>query len=146
MDDRYENLYGEFELRMRYEYLDEFNIGREVPITPEMLDDVIPYEITEKLAEGEVTFEEYLDEVSQYLDKDNFHKLVEKLYDRSYDLGECFEKNITFVAVQDNKLTWSSIASGDDKKLLKTHFGLIKMFLKEIFGSEIKIVNTSHKR
>lgn len=59
---------GEFELERRYEYLAEFNVGREVQITPELLDTDIPPRITKKLAEGTVTFEEYLDEVSEYLE------------------------------------------------------------------------------
>jgi hypothetical protein len=59
---------GEFELERRYEYLAEFNKGREVEITPEVLDNDIPPRITAKLAKGEVTFEDYLDEVSEYLE------------------------------------------------------------------------------
>ncbi len=60
---------GQFEIDRRYTYLDEFNIGRETPITPELLDSEVPPRITKKLAEAEITFEEYLDEVSEYLDK-----------------------------------------------------------------------------
>ena len=60
---------GEFELDRRYAYLKEFNVGREIEITPELLDTDIPPRITKKLAEASITFEEYLDEVSEYLSK-----------------------------------------------------------------------------
>ena len=149
LNDRYKNLYGEFELARRYKYLDEFNIGREVPITPEILDEIIPYAITEKLAKGEITFEEYLAEASEYLakgkDKDKFYEIVKKLYDRDYNLGICFEKNITFVTFQDNKVTWHSIASAEDEKILSENWGLINMFVKDTFGFETKIINRSKK-
>ena len=60
---------GEFELERRYAYLEQFNVGRKLQITPELLDSDVPPRITKKLAEGEVTFEEYLDEVDTYLSK-----------------------------------------------------------------------------
>lgn len=56
-----------YELERRYEYLDKFNEGREIPITPEILDTDVPPRITKQLAEGKITFENYLDEVSEYL-------------------------------------------------------------------------------
>jgi uncharacterized protein YpiB (UPF0302 family) len=132
------------ELQRRYDYLDEFNKEREVPITPELLGNDIPPRITNKLAKDEITFEEFLDGVSEYLkyqDKGKFNKLVKKIYDRGYDLGTCFEHNVSFVSYVDNKLTWTSTAFGEDKKLLITHWGVINMFVKEIFGPETKIIN-----
>ena len=75
-----------------------------------------------------------------------FDALVQKIYDRDYDLGACFERNISFESFEDNKLTWGSSAEGDDKKLLITHWGLINMFVKELFGFETKIVNISKKK
>jgi DNA polymerase-3 subunit gamma/tau len=75
-----------------------------------------------------------------------FDTLVKKLYDRDYELGSCFERNIAFESFADNKLTWGSMAEGEDKKMLITHWGLIKMFVKDIFGFETKIVNMSKKK
>ncbi len=143
-DARNHDLDGDDELQRRYDYLDEFNEGREVPITPELLDDDIPPRITNKLAKGEITFEKYLDEVSEYLeylDKGKYNNLVQKIYDRDYDLGSCFERNISFVSYVNNKLTWTSTAIGEDKKLLITHWGVINMFVKDTFGFETKIIN-----
>ena len=134
------------ELARRYMYLDKFNIDRDVPITPEILDDDIPVEITAKLADGILTFEEYLDEVSEYLDKDKFNYLIQKIYDRNYELGSSFERNITFYSHGNNTLTWNSTASGEDKKILITHWGIINMFVKDIFGYETKIINIPMKK
>ncbi len=75
-----------------------------------------------------------------------FDTLVKKLYDRDYDLGACFERNISFESFADNKLTWGSMADGADKKMLITHWGLINMFVKDIFGFETKIINTPKKK
>ncbi len=75
-----------------------------------------------------------------------FDTLVKKLYDRDYDLGACFERNISFESFADNKLTWGSMAEAADKKTLITHWGLINMFVKDIFGFETKIINTPKKK
>ncbi len=75
-----------------------------------------------------------------------FDVLVKKLYDRDYDLGACFERNISFENFEDNKLTWGSMADGADKKMLITHWGLINMFVKDIFGFETKIINMPKKK
>ncbi len=70
-----------------------------------------------------------------------FKSLISKIYDRDYELGECFETNISYESFKDNKLTWHSTAEGNDKKLLIKHWGIIKMFVQELFGFETKIVN-----
>ncbi len=75
-----------------------------------------------------------------------FDVLVKKIYDRDYDLGQCFERNISFESFKENKLTWGSSAEGDDKKTLITHWGLINMFVKDLFGFETKIVNVAKKK
>jgi DNA polymerase-3 subunit gamma/tau len=75
-----------------------------------------------------------------------FDALIKKIYDRDYDLGQCFERNITFESFEENKLTWGSCAEGDDKKMLITHWGLINMFVKDTFGYETKIVNIAKKK
>lgn len=78
--------------------------------------------------------------------KKTFDLLVKKIYDRNYDLGQCFENNIEFESFEDNKLTWSSTAEGNEKKSLITHWGVINMFVKECFGFETKIVNLPKKK
>lgn len=68
-----------------------------------------------------------------------FEKLIIKLEDRSYALGECFKKNITYTSFSNNTLTWNSSASGEDKDLLKNSYPIIRQFVQEIFGIETKI-------
>ncbi|MBD3790000.1 MAG: DNA polymerase III subunit gamma/tau [Campylobacterales bacterium] len=70
-----------------------------------------------------------------------FETLIEKIFDRDFELGACFEANITYGSFQNGRLTWHSTAEGEEKKLLITHWGLINMFVKELFGFETKIVN-----
>ncbi|MCK4441320.1 MAG: DNA polymerase III subunit gamma/tau [Sulfurovaceae bacterium] len=72
-----------------------------------------------------------------------FENLVAKLYDRNYELGQCFESNITYNSFDNNRLTWESTAIDSDKKLLINNWGLIRMFVQEIFGIETKIKNIS---
>lgn len=75
-----------------------------------------------------------------------FDMFIKKLYDRDYDLGACFERNIAFQNFEDNTLTWESMVEGEDKKTLTTHWGLINMFAKDTFGFETKIVNVAKKK
>jgi len=70
-----------------------------------------------------------------------FETLIRKVYDRNYDLGSCFERNIHFESFSDGSLTWGSEAVGEDKKMLITHWSLIKMFVQDLFGIETKIIN-----
>jgi DNA polymerase-3 subunit gamma/tau len=70
-----------------------------------------------------------------------FKKLKEKLYDRDFDLGECFEKNISFNKYTDNTLSWNSTAEAQDRQHLISHWSLINRFVKNIFGDKTKIVN-----
>jgi len=75
-----------------------------------------------------------------------FDELLKKIYDRNYELGECFKRNIEFESFENGTLTWGSSAEGEDKKQLITHWGLIGMFVKDVFGYETKIVNVPKKK
>jgi len=72
-----------------------------------------------------------------------FKKLIEKIYDRNYELGEVFEQNITYNSFENDTLTWDSSAEGEDKKLLISQWGLIKTFVQEIFGIQTTIKSNS---
>ena len=77
--------------------------------------------------------------------RQTFDLLIKKIYDRDFDLGNCFERNISFESYTNNELTWGSVAEGEDKKLLITHWAVVKMFVQELFGIETKIINISKK-
>ena len=83
---------------------------------------------------------------SSSLNTVKFKELVSKIYDRNYDLGSCFEQHITFVSFENNQLTWESTAEGDNRKQLITHWGVINMFVKELYGFETKIKNIVKKK
>ena len=70
-----------------------------------------------------------------------FKKLLDKIYDRNYELGECFTQSIVYNSFENNLLTWESSATDEQKILLKNNWGLIRMMVQEIFGFETKIKN-----
>lgn len=79
-------------------------------------------------------------------DKKRFDALVQKIFDRDFELGMCFETNIEFESFKEGTLTWSSTAQGEEKKQLITHWGVINMFVKELFGFETKILNIAKEQ
>ncbi len=122
------------------------------PIMPENVEQVVVAPEPEVIQE--ITVEPIKEEVvppAPVSPKVNPHQktfdgLVKKIYDRDYDLGTCFERNIAFESFENNQLTWGSQADGDDKKMLIKHWGLINMFVKDLFGFETKIVNVAKKK
>ncbi len=68
-----------------------------------------------------------------------YKELTKKVYERNYDLGECFEKNFIFQSFENNALKIISYAQDDDRKFLYKHFGIIKTFAKDIFGLNIEL-------
>ncbi len=71
--------------------------------------------------------------------KKRFKDLIDKLYDRNYELGECFKNSIDFIEFSNSTLKISSSADGECKELLRQSSGIIKHFTQEIFGLETKI-------
>ncbi|MCI7484610.1 MAG: DNA polymerase III subunit gamma/tau [Helicobacter sp.] len=71
-----------------------------------------------------------------------FVKLKNAIYDRNYELGECFSKNIEFVSFANNVLSWKTSAQGDCKQMLSQGFAFIKNKITEIFGEGVSIEST----
>jgi len=71
--------------------------------------------------------------------KTQFEQLCERISDRSAELGVCFKNNVTFLSYEENTLTWESCAEGEDKELLKNSFGIIRQFVREIYGIDTQI-------
>lgn len=71
-----------------------------------------------------------------------FADLVAKIYDRDFVLGSCFERTIVFDKYENSTLHWISNANEDDKEKLKAGFGVIRKFVKDIFGTDTQIKNT----
>jgi DNA polymerase-3 subunit gamma/tau len=68
-----------------------------------------------------------------------YDQLTSKVYDRDYDLGECFQKNFIFNGFENNKLFIISKAQDEDRKLLYKYFGIIKTFAQDVFGSSVEL-------
>ena len=85
--------------------------------------------------------EEALQDDTSLQQQKTFDTLVKRIYDRDFDLGSCFERNIHFQSFENGALTWESEADGEEKKMLITHWAVIKMFVQDLFGIETKIVN-----
>ncbi|MFT2709583.1 DNA polymerase III subunit gamma/tau [Helicobacter pylori] len=67
----------------------------------------------------------------------NLFKQVQTLvYERNYELGAAFEKNIRFIDFdsQTKTLTWESLATHKDKELLREHFKIVKSIVDGVFG------------
>ncbi|GAA8107837.1 DNA polymerase III subunit gamma/tau [Helicobacter pylori] len=79
----------------------------------------------------------------------NLFKQVQTLvYERNYELGAVFEKNIRFIDFdsQTKILTWESLAADKDKELLRERFKIVKGIVDGIFGKgeNIKIALKNH--
>ncbi len=72
----------------------------------------------------------------------NLFKQVQTLvYERNYELGAVFEKNIRFIDFdsQTKTLTWESLAAHKDKELLRERFKIVKSIVDGVFGKGEKI-------
>jgi len=72
-----------------------------------------------------------------------FEELIVKMYDRNYELGECFKHAINYTSFNENILTWESAASSEQKTLLKNNWMTIRTFVQELYGYECKIKNNA---
>ncbi|PLY08569.1 MAG: DNA polymerase III subunit gamma/tau [Arcobacter sp.] len=68
-----------------------------------------------------------------------YSELTKKVYERSHDLGVCFEKNFIFQSFENNILNIVSYDQDEDRKFLYKHFGIIKTFAKDVFGLNIEL-------
>ncbi len=98
----------------------------------------IQEQIIEKPVTPEPTIEKPIDKGAKL-----FEALIDKMYDRNYELGECFKYSIKYLSFDNNILTWESSATPEQKTLLKNNWMTIRTFVQEIFGYETKIKNVS---
>lgn len=75
--------------------------------------------------------------------KEKFLSLIEKIQDRNYKLGKCFQENISFISYNNNILTWESCADAECKQDLKHGYSVIKHIVQELFGFNTKIKGIS---
>jgi len=68
-----------------------------------------------------------------------YKKLIEIIYEKSYELGECFEKSFTFSSYENDILKINSSAQGECKTKLYKNFAHIKMFVAEVYGDTTQL-------
>ncbi len=68
-----------------------------------------------------------------------YEAFLAKIYDRSFDLGECFKNCIEFLDFSSGCMSLASSASGDDQRRLRESSKVILQILRSLFGESAKI-------
>ncbi len=104
-------------------------------------------ESTEKIASAETPQTPMLS-VKDRIFHNLFKQVQTLVYERNYELGAVFEKNIRFIDFdsQTKTLTWESLAADKDKELLRERFKIVKSIVDGVFGKgeNIKIALKNH--
>lgn len=66
----------------------------------------------------------------------NFSSLIQKLYDRDYQIGEFFEKKVAFNGIENDVLKLTFYASEDELALLRKGYMGIMSVIRDIFGAK----------
>lgn len=83
---------------------------------------------------------------SQVATNSPYEMFLDKIYDRDYDVGECFKQDIEFVKFEDNKMYLISRAQGAHQQLLRNASRAIMEVLKATFNKDTKIEIASEKK
>lgn len=68
-----------------------------------------------------------------------YEAFLAKIYDRSFDLGECFKNCIEFLDFSSGCMSLASSATGDDQRRLRESSKVILRILRSLFGESAKI-------
>lgn len=68
-----------------------------------------------------------------------YEAFLAKIYDRSFDLGECFKNCIEFLEFSDGCMSLASSAAGEDQRRLRDGSKVILQILRSLFGESAKI-------
>ncbi len=123
------------------------NAPKQEPKSAERIEGTEKRENTEKIASAETPQTPMLSAKDRIFH--NLFKQVQTLvYERNYELGAVFEKNIRFIDFdsQTKTLTWESLATNKDKELLRERFKIVKGIVDGVFGKgeNIKIALKHH--
>ncbi|MFP5954887.1 DNA polymerase III subunit gamma/tau [Helicobacter pylori] len=124
-----------------------YNAPKQEPKSTEKIEKPEKRENTEKIASAETPQTPMLSAKDRIFH--NLFKQVQTLvYERNYELGAVFEKNIRFIDFdsQTKTLTWESLATNKDKELLRERFKIVKGIVDGVFGKgeNIKIALKNH--
>ncbi|MCQ2637247.1 DNA polymerase III subunit gamma/tau [Helicobacter pylori] len=129
------------------------NAPKQEPKSTERIEQAERIEGTEKIEQAERIENAKTQQTPMLSAKDRiFHNLFKQVqtlvYERNYELGAVFEKNIRFIDFdsQTKTLTWESLATDKDKELLRERFKIVKGIVDSIFGKgeNIKIALKHH--
>ncbi|MGL2578972.1 DNA polymerase III subunit gamma/tau [Helicobacter pylori] len=130
-----------------------YNAPKQEPKSTEKREQAERIERTEKREKLEKRENAETPQTSMLSAKDRiFHNLFKQVqtlvYERNYELGAVFEKNIRFIDFdsQTKTLTWESLATDKDKELLRERFKIVKSIVDGVFGKgeNIKIALKHH--
>ncbi|WRG10356.1 DNA polymerase III subunit gamma/tau [Helicobacter pylori] len=124
-----------------------YNAPKQEPKSTERIEQAERIEGTEKIENAETPQTPMLSAKDRIFH--NLFKQVQTLvYERNYELGAVFEKNIRFIDFdsQTKTLTWESLATDKDKELLRERFKIVKGIVDGVFGKgeNIKIALKNH--
>ncbi|MCQ2693262.1 DNA polymerase III subunit gamma/tau [Helicobacter pylori] len=124
-----------------------YNAPKQEPKSAERIEQAERIEGTEKIENAETPQTPMLSAKDRIFH--NLFKQVQTLvYERNYELGAVFEKNIRFIDFdsQTKTLTWESLATDKDKELLRERFKIVKGIVDGVFGKgeNIKIALKNH--
>lgn len=129
------------------------NAPKQEPKSTERIEQAERIEGTEKIEQAERIENAKTQQTPMLSAKDRiFHNLFKQVqtlvYERNYELGAVFEKNIRFIDFdsQTKTLTWESLAADKDKELLRERFKIVKGIVDGVFGKgeNIKIALKHH--
>ncbi|OPG65836.1 DNA polymerase III subunit gamma/tau [Helicobacter pylori] len=129
------------------------NASKQEPKSTEKIEQAERIEGTEKKEKLETRENTEIPQTPMLSAKDRiFHNLFKQVqtlvYERNYELGAVFEKNIRFIDFdsQTKTLTWESLAADKDKELLRERFKIVKSIVDGVFGKgeNIKIALKNH--
>ncbi|WP_187862852.1 DNA polymerase III subunit gamma/tau [Helicobacter pylori] len=130
-----------------------YNAPKQEPKSAEKIEQAERIEGTEKKESAEKKENTETPQTPMLSAKDRiFHNLFKQVqtlvYERNYELGAVFEKNIRFIDFdsQTKTLTWESLATDKDKELLRERFKIVKSIVDSVFGKgeNIKIALKNH--
>ncbi len=130
-----------------------YNAPKQEPKSTEKIEQAERIEGTEKREKPEKRENAETPQTPMLSAKDRiFHNLFKQVqtlvYERNYELGAVFEKNIRFIDFdsQTKTLTWESLAADKDKELLRERFKIVKGIVDGVFGKgeNIKIALKNH--
>ncbi|MGL2490586.1 DNA polymerase III subunit gamma/tau [Helicobacter pylori] len=117
------------------------NAPKQEPKSTEKIEQAERIEGTEKKESAEKRENTETPQTPMLSAKDRiFHNLFKQVqtlvYERNYELGAVFEKNIRFIDFdsQTKTLTWESLATDKDKELLRERFKIVKGIVDSVFG------------